>query len=155
MKRRMFCILFIAALLISTVSVAETVWVLCQPDSYVNIRARASGRSQREGYALCGDFFETDCKTKNGFLHIYASIEAGEGWISLGYIVWDEPQAVNAQYYICSPYRVAVRKTIGGERRKWAHALDEFQVYWMSNEWSVTNKGFIKTEYLEEDHGGT
>lgn len=153
MKRLMSFILCIAILLISTVSVADTVWVLCQPDSYVNIRIRPSGRSRQEGYALCGESFETDCRMQDGFIHIYASIEAGEGWISLGYIVWDEPHAVNAQYYICSPYRVAVRKTIGGERRKWTHALDEFQVYWMSSEWAVTNKGFVKTEYLEEDHG--
>ena len=153
MKRLMSCILCIAILLISTVSVADTVWVLCQPDSYVNIRAVASGRSKIEGYALCGDSLETDGKTQRGFLHIYAPIEACDGWVSLGYIVWNEPHAVNAQYYICSPYRVAIRKTIGGERRKWAYALDELQVYWMSTEWSVTNKGFVKTEYLEEDHG--
>ena len=128
---------------------SSKVWVLCQPDSYVNIRARASSRSQKEGYALCGDSFETDGKSCNGFLHVYAGIEAGEGWINSGYIVWDEPKEVNRDAQIASRGRVALRRTISGKRRKWGHDGDTLKVFWESAEWSVTSQGFVKTEYLE------
>jgi hypothetical protein len=124
---------------------------MCQPDSYVNIRSKPNGKSQIEGYALCGYDLETDGKMKNGFLHVYTSVEAGEGWIANGYVVWDEPTEVNEWYYICSPWRVAIRRTIGGKMRKWGYNLDSLKVYWISDEWSVTNEGFVKTEFLEVD----
>ena len=128
---------------------ADTVWVLCQPDSYVNIRATANKHGKEAGYALCGDSFETDGKVRNGYLHVLAPNELGEGWIAEGYIVWNEPKEVNAEYTIRSNGRVSIRKTIDGKRRKWGHDSDVLTVYWMTSEWALTNQGFIRTEYLE------
>lgn len=129
------------------------VWVLCQPDSYVNVRASANIHSKAEGYALCGDSFRTDGKCRNGFVHVYAPIEAGEGWIADGYVVWDKPAEVNSEYFIRSNGRVSIRRTIGGDRRKWVHDGDSLKVYWISDSWAVTNEGFIKTEFLEAYNG--
>lgn len=125
----------------------EDVWVLCQPNSFVWIRERPSGRSPEAGYAECGDVFETDGRKKNGFLHVYASVETGEGWISLGYIVWEKPVRVFETRHIDSKGRVNARRTIGGKRRCWLKDGDEIKVYWMA-EWAVTNKGFVKAEYI-------
>lgn len=155
MLRKMLSVLLLTLMFFPTLVNADTVWVMCQPDSYVNIRSKPNGRSRIEGYALCGFDLETDGKTKDGFIHVYAPIEAGEGWISKGYVVWDEPEEVNEWYSIRSPYRVAIRRTIGGKVRKWGHDQDSIRVYWASSEWAVTNKGFVKTEFLEVDvdHG--
>lgn len=127
--------------------ITENVWVLCQPDSFVYIRERPSGRSQEAGRAECGDVFETEGKKMNGFLHVYAAVEAGEGWISLGYIVWEKPEPVFETRRVDSSGRVNARRTIGGRRRCWLHDGDVIQVYWMA-EWVVTNKGFVKAEYI-------
>ena len=121
--------------------------MLCQPDSFVYIRECPSGRSPEAGYAECGDVFETDGKKKNGFLHIYASVEAGEGWISLGYIVWEKPARVFETRHIDSKGRVNARRTVNGNRRCWLRGGEEIKVYWMA-EWAVTNKGFVKAEYI-------
>ena len=128
----------------------DPVWVLCQPDSYVNIRERPNKQSARAGYAECGDRFLTDGKIRNGFLHVYASVEAGEGWIKTGYLVWTEPEKVFETRRIESDGRVNARRTIGGERRCWLKSGEEIKVYWMAD-WAVTNRGFVKTEYISQE----
>lgn len=155
MRKMMLCIILLILTFSLTFAEADTVWAMCQPDSYVNIRSKPNSRSRIEGYALCGYDLETDGKTKNGFLHVYTTIEAGEGWIANGYVVWDEPKEMNKWHSIRSPYRVAIRRTIGGKVRTWGHDCDSVKVYWASNEWAVTNRGFVKTEFLEvdADHG--
>ena len=126
------------------------VWVLCQPDSYVNVRSKPSRKSQVEGYAYCGDGFETDGKTKNGFLHVYASTESGEGWISNGYVVYEEPTAVNETWIVESKGRLAARMTVNGKRRKWLKPGAKIVVYYVA-EWAVTSEGFVRPEYIEPE----
>ena len=141
-------LIFFAVLFVGTAfAETEPVWILCQPDSYVNIREKPSGRSNSVGYAECGDVFETDGKTKGGFLHVIAAIEAGEGWISLGYVVYEQPVYVGYKMIVNSKGRVNARKTIDGKRRCWVYPGDIVTVYWMAD-WAVTNRGFIKSEYL-------
>ena len=128
---------------------SDTVWILCQPDSYVNIRNNPFGKSDVVGRADCGDDFSTDGKTKNVFLHVYATTETGEGWISKGYVVYDKPVSIGRKMVIESRGRVNARKTVNGKRRCWVKSGDVVTVYWMA-EWAVTSKGFIKSEYLGE-----
>ena len=125
----------------------ETIWVICQPDSVVNIRSRASSRSDSVGYACPCDSFETDGVTKQGFIHVFASIEAMEGWISLGYVVYEEPVPVYEDREIDASGRVAARRTIGGKRRRWLKPGDSVKVYYEA-EWCVTNAGFVRREFI-------
>ena len=144
--KRVFVLLLLFALLTASAA-AETVWTLCQPDSKVNIRARASGRSDIVGFACCGDDFETDGKRKGGFLHVFAPVEAGEGWIALGYIVWEKPVYIGERREVDSSGRVNARKTIGGKRRCWLQPGDEIMVYWAAD-WAVTDKGFVLADCI-------
>ena len=149
MKR--FLCFFIVFIFIACLAVAEdsfeTVWVLCQPDSYVNIREYPSGRSVEAGYAECGYSLETDQVVKNGFIHVFPLNELGEGWISTGYITHEQPNRVWKEMTISAKGRVKARTTINGKRRIWLKPCTKVMVYWMSD-WAVTNKGFIKSEYL-------
>ena len=124
------------------------VWVLCQPDSWVNVREFAKKSSEEVAMGEAGDWFYSDMVKRRGFLHVFGSFEAGEGWISLGYVVFDEPEAINETCFIESNGRVACRRSIGGDKRCWVYCDDDVIVYWASVEWSVTNKGFIKTEFI-------
>lgn len=125
-------------------------WVLCQPDSFVNVRMNPKKKSIEIGRLECGDMIYTDGKTKNGFLHVYRlNFELGEGWIHSGYIVYSEPhRPYSADVTINSNGRVAARRTINGKRRCWLKDGQDIKVFMVSDEWSVTNKGFVKTEYI-------
>jgi hypothetical protein len=127
----------------------EKVWVLCNPKSFVNIRENSSGRSKVAGRAECGDCFITDGVRRKGFLHVKAPVEAGDAWISERYIVHEEPVLVNETRKIESTGRVAGRMYVGGKRSRWLRNGDEVKVYWMA-EWAITNRGFIRSEYIGE-----
>lgn len=127
----------------------EYVWTLCSTKTYINIRSRPSSRSEVLGRAECGDYFTTDGRKRNGFLHVSAPTETGDGWICLGYIVYDVPRAPESEIYcIHSNGRVAVRRMIDGKRNRWLKDGAEVTVYAVSDEWCTTNMGFIKTKYL-------
>lgn len=124
-------------------------WVLCQPDSFVNIRSRASSRSEYAGMLLSGDQIWVDGRTKDGYAHCEnMSNELGEGWVHAGYIVFEEPEEVNKECRISSNGRVSCRRTIGGDRRCWVVDGSEVFVYQVAGEWAVTDKGFVKTEFI-------
>jgi hypothetical protein len=135
-----------------TCSKAEEIecWILCQPDSYVNARLNPKKKSIEIGRLECGDKIYTDGKIKNGFLHCYVGFEYGEGWVHKGYVVYDKPERpVFPDTTITSKGRVAARRTINGDRRCWLKDGQKIKVYMTSSEWSVTNKGFVKTEYID------
>ena len=126
-------------------------WILCQPDSFVNARMNPKKKSIEIGRLECGDKIYTDGKVKNGFLHVYGlSFEVGEGWVHKGYVVYDEPyKPVFQDTTVNANGRVKARKTINGQKRCWLKDGQSIKVYYVSNEWCVTNKGFVKTEYID------
>ena len=146
-------VLLVTTLLLVLPSYAEEeidCWILCQPDSWVNARRSPNKRSEEIGRLECGDHIYTDGKTKNGFLHVFVSFEYGEGWIHKGYVVYDEPYLPLFQdTQIISNGRVKARKTIKGQRRCWLKDGQKIKVYMVSEEWSVTNKGFVQTKFID------
>lgn len=124
-------------------------WIMCQPDSYVNIRETPGNRGAVIGYLELGDSVETDGQNRNGYTHIiHASTESGEGWVASGYLVQDRPQIETVTAWVDAAGRVACRRAIGGNRRKWLHHGDQLTLYASSAEWSITSEGFIRTEYV-------
>ena len=147
----------LAALVIATVAQAVTSkdtvtgWVICQPGDYVNARMWPSRKQDGIGMLETGYKIELDGETKNGFAHCEFGLETGDGWVYSGYIVFDEPVWKDGAWYeVESRGRVAARKYIGGPRRCWVQPGDEVQVFWWSQEWCVTTRGFIRSEYLRE-----
>jgi len=152
MKRMTILLLLLAlvtsSLMIGVARAEDNIWALCK--TFVNIRERPSTRSQAIGYLDCGDGVETDWEMKNGWLHcINLSLEMTEGWVYAGYMIEDKPEVVNAVFTVVSDGRVALRKEIGGKRKAWAKPGKSLKVLWRSNEWSLTNKGYIRSEFLE------
>lgn len=126
-------------------------WVLCHPESHVCLRANPRKSSPDFGSAVCGTHLMTDSSEKNGYLHVVdLASERESGWISLRYVVFDEPSEVNAVFRIRSDGRVACRRYIGGKIIRWLNDGDSVTVYWMSDSWAVTDNGYIRSEFLEE-----
>ena len=146
MKR--FLALLLAVLFIGTAAVAEdyTVYVLCQPDSFVYVRQFAKRDAEQAGYACLGDELTTDGKKKNGFLHVYG-FEDG-GWIYAGFVTRYPVTVELIETAIESRGRVACRRYIHGTRRKWLKNGQKVTVYAYADDWSITNQGFIQTQYL-------
>ena len=128
-----------------------TAWVICQPGDYVNIRENASRKSAAVGRLDPGDAVEITGEGRNGFAEIRdLTLEtAGGAWVYAGYIVFDEPEWYGDEMVVIGTARVAARRNCCGEVRSWLQPGTEVQVFWKTEEWCVTNRGFIRTEYLE------
>ena len=153
MKRMIM--LLMALILLCTVASAERIqeeiWVLCMPDSEVNVRERPKKTGEIFGGAMCGACMWTDNVKRNGYLHVLdLAAESDTGWISARYVVYDEPVEVNAVMEIRSDGRVACRRWINGKINSWIMNGDRLTVYWMSPSWAVTSRGYIRSEFLTE-----
>lgn len=153
--KKAFLILMALIVILCTVASAERiqeeVWVLCMPDSDVNVRDKPKKTGQIFGGAMCGACMWTDNVKKNGYLHVLElASEEAEGWISARYIVYDVPVEVNAVMEIRSDGRVACRRWINGKINSWIMNGDRLTVYWMSPSWAVTSRGYIRSEFLTE-----
>lgn len=125
-------------------------WILCQPDSEVNLRASPSKSGRVEGRLFAGDLVLLDGKKHGDWVHaVGIPCEAGEGWINRGYVT--EYYAELVEDYRCTVNRkqVNARYCIGGKLRRKLRKGAEVSVYVMSGEWAVTSAGFVKTEFLE------
>ena len=130
-------------------------WVMCSPTGTVNVRYKPSTGSEVIGRFDACDRLTTDWETQGEFLHVVdLSLEYTEGWISTRYLVFDEPQWMGAaEATVEADGRVAIRQYIDGPRvtgrSGWAKPGSTLQVFYWSREWCYTNRGYVRTEYLE------
>ena len=147
MLKRLLALL-LAVLIISTAAVAEnyTVYVLCQPDSFVYVRQFPKRDAQEAGYAELGDELTTDGTKRNGFLWV-GGFEGG-GWIYSGFVTRCPVTVARIETEVESRGRVACRRYINGTRRKWLKNGQKVVVFAFADDWTITNQGFIQTQYL-------
>ena len=147
----LFAVFLICGWLISEVKAETTeAYVLC--DSYVNIRKSPSRKSEVIGRFECGEKLTLDGKSKNGFLHcIDMALEDSDGWIHSGYVVYDKPIRADEPATIVSKGRLAARNRVNGDRLRWLKPLASVRVLWWSDDWCVTNCGYVQSRYLEPE----
>ena len=127
----------------------QEAWIMCQPDSYVNARWSPRKNGAILGRLELGEKVLTDGETKNGYLHCYGlTFESDEGWIHAGYIVYDEPRITEEIWTVDAGGRTACRRYVDGPRRCWAKNHSEMTVFAVSEEWSLTSKGFVRTKFI-------
>lgn len=148
---RRFIVIMLAVLIVSTAAVADSVFVLCQPDSFVYVRQYPRKGAELAGYAELGDELETDGVKRNGFLHVLGF--DADSWINAGFVTEYPVTVETVKTEIVSNGRVACRRSINGTRRKWLVKGTELTVFARADDWSITNKGFIKTQYLGAFYG--
>lgn len=123
-------------------------YVICV--DYVNVRQFPNKNGEPLGMYEAGTKVYLDGKKRNGYLHIVGTgLEDSEGWIKSGYIVYDEPIRVNQSATIVSKGRLAARSCVNGRRTRWLKPMASLKVYYWSDEWCVTNCGYVQTKYLE------
>lgn len=128
---------------------ADGYFILCKPGTSVNAHISPKKRSQVVGWYDCGDYIETDGVEKNGFVHaVNVGLEVSEAWISKRYLIDEQPTLIELRVIIIGGGRVAARRWVDGKRSAWLKPGTEVTVYAWSQEWAITNRGYIKTEFL-------
>lgn len=152
MKRATAIIVLITVVfaLLSAFAEDRQVFILCDPETPVNVRRTPKKGAEVSGRLDFGDEVETDGLIRNGYLHVIGITEDGEGWIFAGYVVDDPPVKLErAMATVASNGRVMAHRWIGGKRKCWLKVETDLRVYAISDEWAVTEKGYVRTEYLE------
>jgi hypothetical protein len=128
---------------------AETVYakqyILCK--DYVIIRNWPSRSATEAGQLDPCDEIEIDGKTKNGFAHI---VSPTDGWVWAGNIVGSQPEKTDCLAFVTA--KLACRRWVDGpqiESRPWLYCGSEIRVFYISDEWAVTSRGYVKSEWLE------
>jgi len=151
-------ILAVVALIVIRAGAEEkpiSCWILCKPGSQVNIRRTPGKDGIIDGFMEVGDEFRTDGTTRNGYVKAIGIGENGTGWIYCGFVVTDKPEASFENYVCVARNRAACRRWCDGPqisgRIGWLYNGSSVQVFYRSDEWCVTNRGYIKTAWLEVD----
>ena len=122
-------------------------WALCK--TYINIRLWPSKEATAVGFLDPCDRVEVDGRTKNGFAHVTYPVD---GWVYAGYLTFSEPKAVGETYTVVARRRVAARRWVDGPQmgtKPWLINGSEVTVLYMSDDWALTNRGYVKAEWLE------
>jgi len=131
-----------------------TCWILCKPGSQVNIRISPDKDAASCGFLECGDSFQTDGESRNGWIRVLDRGESAEAWVYAGYVVTEEPVGVFQNYVVTARKRVACRRWVNGPQvstRPWLKNGTEVTVFYTAGEWAVTGLGYVQTEWLEVD----
>lgn len=128
-------------------TVTATGYIMCK--SYVMIRMWPSRKAQEIGQLDPCDTVEIDGRTKDGYAHIVAPCD---GWVWAGYITFSEPKKIDAPGVVTAKKRVAARRWCDGpnvDSKPWLISGSEVRIYWMCDDWALTNRGYVKSEWLE------
>ena len=140
------------AMMIISPADAETRWAMCK--SYLNVRTGPSKNSPEIGRLDAGDEFETDGTVRDGFIRV-CGVGEGEGWVFSGYTVDEQPIRTDERYVCVANSRAACRRWAGGPRIKgkagWLYNGTDVKVYYRTEKWALTSRGYIASEWLERD----
>ena len=134
------------------------VYAMCdpRPGNWVSVRMKPTTSSQEIGRLECGDKFETDGDSKDGWIRCYGIGET-TGWVYSGFVSIEKPQIVMEQYCCVAKRQVAVRRWQGGPQIKrngkklWLRNCEDVTVFCIADGWACTSIGYIRAEWLEVD----
>lgn len=158
-ERKVFLIAMAAILAVITVALTVTLchgeqlatcWIMCKPGSYVTIREKPNKTAAEAGYLDSGDSFQTDGESVDGWIRCCGAGEGG--WVWCGYVVTEKPEIIGERYICVALKQAACRKWMGGPQvdgAGWIKNGQYCEVFCMADGWAVTNRGYIRSEWLE------
>lgn len=128
----------------------DEAWVLCTPGSNVNVRSHPTRHSDVISMLEAGDYVELTGKKIGRWYQCDVFCEAGMGWIRGDYLVFDKPTIFSMPLKCrTTKGKLWARYSIRGNKCAKLKMGTTIKVYVMSDEWSVTSRGFIMTKFLE------
>jgi DMSO/TMAO reductase YedYZ molybdopterin-dependent catalytic subunit len=149
--KKIIALLLIALVVACTAIAEDGYFVLCRPEpgNVVYVRKKPRTDATVVVWLEFGSYVKTDGKERNGFIHVVdLAAEDPEGWVYAGFLVPDEPQ--EGTYKARVNGRVNARKCVDGKRIATLYDGKVVTVYACSDEWCVTNKGYVMREWLSE-----
>ena len=154
--KKALAVIFIAQIILLAMMTQMTafgedyeVYVICHPKSFVWARSKPKYGAEKIAYFDVGDEVLTDGKKMGKWLHVFPTCEAGEGWLYMGYVVYDEPIVYKDGMEATTTHKnVLARRNIDGKINKKLKKNAELKIYVLTDEWAVTNLGFIKSKFL-------
>ena len=126
----------------------EARWVFC--NDILLVREGPKKTYMATGELDPGTMVWTDGKIRNGYCHLVnLANESGDGWVKNVYLTDEEPLQIDREARVISKGRLAARRTVNGELRKWLKPDSTVTVYWITDEWAVTSQGYVMLKYLE------
>lgn len=151
-----------AALVAAMISMAKgeelvTMYVICS-DSYVNVRERPSTRATIGGRLDFGDEVQVagelvEDRSGTEWYRVEDVTEQGHGYVCANYLTTSRPERCDKMATVSASGRVAVYRRVNGPRKTWAKDGTTVRISIQSDAWCLTDKGWIKTEYLNIDDG--
>lgn len=141
-------------LMIRAASAEEPVTMWCiSSDTYVNVRERPSTKARVGGRLDFGDAVTVTGSARDGsgttWYQVEGITEQGYGYVCSNYLIPSEPSRCTKTAVIRASGRVAVYRRVDGTRKTWAKAGSTLTIKIYSDTWCLTDKGWIRTEYLE------
>lgn len=135
-----------------------TVYAMCdpRPGNWVAVRLKPTTGSTEIGRLECGDKFETDGDSKDGWIRCYGVGETS-GWVYAGFVAIEKPELVMEQYCCVAKKQVAIRRWPGGPlveirgKKQYLRNCEDVTVFCIADGWACTSRGYIKAEWLEVD----
>ena len=159
MKKKTLAFMVAGALMVSPL-VAQceehepiTMYAVCN-DSHINVRAKPSTKAEICGYLDFGwDVQVIDSaidRSGNVWYKVDGISEYGYGYVYGAYLIDYKPELVDVEYKVESNGRVALYGKINGKRTGWAKNGAVLHVKIWSDEWALTDRGWIRTKYLTD-----
>ena len=149
--RRLMVLILMLIIILPAAAETTTAYVICNPESFVWMREFPKFGSREVAYLQAGDEILTDGRKDGEWLHVYRDLtEPGEGWIYAGYVTYSEPVVYQSGIDATTLRgKVRARRYVNGKIRKTLKKGVTVTAYVVSDDWTVTDAGFIKTEFLE------
>lgn len=130
----------------------QIMYAICTKGDRVNVRPFPNTGNDPIGWLEPGDIVYLDGPKKNGFYHcVGINTEAGGGWIYKGYLVEDPPELINRTGVIAANDKVHARKCVNGKHTRWLKPGGTVKVSYWSDEWCVTDCGYVMSKFIELD----
>jgi len=131
---------------------AEKMWVICSPDDVLLVRESPKKTAQATSELTPGTAVETSGKVRNGYTKLTDMASESEvGWVRSVYLVDEAPEYIGRTATVVSKGRLAARRCIGGERIRWLKPGSTVTVWFRTSEWSVTDRGYVQSRFLQVD----
>lgn len=131
-----------------------TCWVMCKPGSRVSVRLEPSKKSPEIGFLECGDEFQTDGESVDGWISCLGVGETN-GWVYCGYVCTEKPEIIGERYVCVAKKQAACRRWMGGPRINgkagWIKNGQNVQVFCIGDGWAVTSRGYVRSDWIEVD----
>ena len=157
MNRKMLAFMAAGALMVSPL-IAQceehepiTMYAVCN-DSHINVRAKPSTKAEICGYLDFGWDVQVIDSVKDATGNVWYKVEGiseyGYGYVYGSYLIDYMPVVIDKEYKVNANGRVALYNKINGKRSGWAKNGSVLHVKIWSDEWALTDNGWIRTMYL-------